>query len=54
MTWKRIDVPVDAVKQYLLRDGDVLLVRSSLKREGIGQSSVVSGSHRADVFSTVI
>jgi type I restriction enzyme S subunit len=38
---ERLDVRADEVQRYLLQDGDVLLVRSSLKREGIGQSSVV-------------
>jgi type I restriction enzyme S subunit len=38
---ERIDVEISKIKQYLLQENDVLVVRSSLKREGIGQNSVV-------------
>jgi len=38
---ERIDVEVSKIRQYLLEENDVLVVRSSLKREGIGQNSVV-------------
>jgi len=37
----RIDIEVEKIKQYLLVENDVLVVRSSLKRDGIGQNSVV-------------
>jgi type I restriction enzyme S subunit len=37
---ERLDVPADSISQYWLRDGDILVVRSSLKREGIGQNCV--------------
>jgi type I restriction enzyme S subunit len=33
-------VPADSISQYWLKDGDILVVRSSLKREGIGQNCV--------------
>ena len=36
----RISVHPDSVSQYWLEDGDILVVRSSLKRDGIGQSCV--------------
>jgi type I restriction enzyme S subunit len=38
---ERIDVEISKIQQYLLQEDDVLVVRSSLKREGIGQNSVV-------------
>jgi type I restriction enzyme, S subunit len=38
---ERIDVESSMIQQYLLEENDVLVVRSSLKREGIGQNSVV-------------
>jgi type I restriction enzyme S subunit len=38
---ERIDVEVTKIKRYLLEEHDVLVVRSSLKREGIGQNCVV-------------
>ena len=37
---ERLDVPADSISQYWLKDGDILVVRSSLKREGIGQNCV--------------
>ncbi len=37
---ERLDVPVDAINQYWLEDGDILVVRSSVKRDGIGQNCV--------------
>jgi len=37
----RLRVSSDNVSQYMLSKGDVLVVRSSLKRDGIGQSTVV-------------
>ncbi len=37
---ERIDVPINDVNQYWLEEGDILVVRSSLKREGIGQNCV--------------
>ncbi len=37
---ERLDVPADSVAQYWLEDGDILVVRSSLKRDGIGQNCV--------------
>jgi type I restriction enzyme S subunit len=47
---ERLDVPAETVKQYLLGDGDILVVRSSLKREGIGQSSVVHAPSEPMLF----
>jgi type I restriction enzyme S subunit len=38
---ERIDVDVSKIQQYLLEENDVLVVRSSLKREGVGQNCVV-------------
>ena len=35
---ERINVPSAAISQYWLEDGDILAVRSSLKRDGIGQN----------------
>ena len=40
---ERVNVPSASVSQYWLEDGDVLLVRSSLKRDGIGQNCAVRG-----------
>lgn len=37
---ERLDVPADSIAQYWLEDGDILVVRSSLKRDGIGQNCV--------------
>ena len=37
---ERLDVPADLINQYWLEDGDILVVRSSLKRDGIGQNCV--------------
>ena len=37
---ERLDVPAESIAQYWLEDGDILVVRSSLKREGIGQNCV--------------
>lgn len=37
---ERLDVSADSIAQYWLEDGDILVVRSSLKREGIGQNCV--------------
>ena len=37
---ERVNVPSTSVSQYWLEDGDVLVVRSSLKRDGIGQNCV--------------
>ena len=37
---ERISVHPNSVSQYWLEDGDILVVRSSLKRDGIGQSCV--------------
>lgn len=38
---QRVRPDSSSVQQYLLNKGDVLIVRSSLKREGIGQNCVV-------------
>ena len=38
---ERINVPSASISQYWLEDGDILAVRSSLKRDGIGQNCVV-------------
>jgi type I restriction enzyme S subunit len=38
---ERVRVDLSSSQQYLLNEGDVLIVRSSLKREGIGQNCVV-------------
>ena len=40
---ERVNVSSASVSQYWLEDGDVLLVRSSLKRDGIGQNCVARG-----------
>ena len=37
---ERISIHPNSVSQYWLEDGDILVVRSSLKRDGIGQSCV--------------
>lgn len=37
---ERVNVSSESVSQYWLADGDVLLVRSSLKRDGVGQNCV--------------
>ena len=37
---ERLDVPADSIAQYWLEDGDILVVRSSLKRDGIGQNCI--------------
>jgi len=37
---ERIDVSKKDIGQYFLNDGDLLVVRSSLKREGIGQNCI--------------
>jgi len=35
---------------YLLKDGDILLVRSSLKREGVGWASLYKGTNESVTF----
>jgi type I restriction enzyme, S subunit len=37
---ERFEVNKEEVSQYLLRENDILFVRSSLKREGIGQNCI--------------
>ena len=37
---ERLDVAEDTIAKYLLEEGDILVVRSSLKRDGIGQNCV--------------
>ena len=37
---ERVNVPSALISQYWLEDGDILVVRSSLKRDGIGQNCV--------------
>jgi type I restriction enzyme, S subunit len=39
---QRIDVSEESVKTFCLEEGDILFVRSSLKRGGIGQSCIIS------------
>ncbi len=39
-TLERIDVSTDEVERYFLNENDLLVVRSSLKREGIGQNCI--------------
>lgn len=38
---ERISVTKSEIERYLLLQGDILLVRSSLKREGVGQNCIV-------------
>ncbi len=40
---ERLNVPAESIGQYWLEEGDILVVRSSLKRDGIGQNCVVRG-----------
>jgi len=37
---ERLNVPSESIEQYWLEEGDILVVRSSLKRDGIGQNCV--------------
>ncbi len=37
---ERVNVPKNEVERYFLKKGDILVVRSSLKREGIGQNCI--------------
>jgi len=46
----RVTVGVREIAVYGLREGDLLVVRSSLKREGIGQSSVVGRLAEPGIF----
>lgn len=46
----RVTVGVREIALYGLREGDLLVVRSSLKREGIGQSSVVGRLAEPGIF----
>lgn len=38
---QRIDVTLESIKNYLLKENDIVFVRSSLKRDGIGQSCLI-------------
>lgn len=40
---ERIDIAEQSVKKHLLKENDIVFVRSSLKREGIGQSCLIRG-----------
>lgn len=47
----RVDISkLKTASEYLLKDGDILFVRSSLKREGVGWTSLFKGSREPVTF----
>ena len=47
---KRIHIPEETILKYSLQDGDILFVRSSLKREGVAKACLVENIKEPIVF----
>ena len=50
----RVEIPEKQLQQYKIQKGDVLFVRSSVKREGVGQSCLVNDDFEDTVYSGFI
>jgi type I restriction enzyme, S subunit len=51
---ERVEIPERQLEQYKIQKGDVLFVRSSVKREGVGQSCLVNDDFENTVYSGFI
>ena len=51
---ERVEIPQRQLEQYKIQKGDVLFVRSSVKREGVGQSCLVNDDFENTVYSGFI
>jgi len=51
---ERVEIPEKQLEQYKIQKGDVLFVRSSVKREGVGQSCLVNDDFEDTVYSGFI
>lgn len=51
---ERVKIPERQLEQYKLQKGDVLFVRSSVKREGVGQSCLVNDDFENTIYSGFI
>ncbi|MBN3943462.1 restriction endonuclease subunit S [Nostoc sp. NMS9] len=51
---ERVEIPEKQLEQYKIQKGDVLFVRSSVKREGVGQSCLVNDHFEDTVYSGFI
>jgi len=50
----RVEIHQNQLEQYKIQKGDILLVRSSVKREGVGQSCLVNDDFEDTVYSGFI
>ena len=50
----RVEIPEKQLEQYKIQKGDVLFVRSSVKREGVGQSCLINDDFKDTVYSGFI
>jgi len=51
---ERVQIPQKQLEQYKIKKGDVLFVRSSVKRSGVGQSCLVNDDFEDTVYSGFI
>ena len=52
--FERVQIPQKQLEQYKIKKGDVLFVRSSVKRSGVGQSCLVNDDFEDTVYSGFI
>jgi type I restriction enzyme M protein len=50
----RVEINEQQLEQYKIQKGDILFVRSSVKREGVGQSCLVNDNFKDTVYSGFI